>query len=112
MIWHGYWSLQPGEALVIDAELPELFYWNFQLDNIWMESLDYRYHQVTVNAHTANYEDESKRRIKIVVANEDPGVGNWIDTVAHRHGAMSLRLNQAEGDAIVDCNVVPLSSLA
>lgn len=111
LIWHGYWSLQPDEALVIDAVLPDLFYWNFQLDNIWMESLDYRYHQVTVNAHSARYEDEDRRRIKIVVADEDPGVGNWIDTVAHRHGAMSLRLNQAKGDAVVDCNVVPLADL-
>jgi hypothetical protein len=109
VIHHGYWTLEADEALVIDVELPECFYWNFQLDNIWMESLDYRYHQVTVNAHSATYESDST--LKIVVAASDPGIGNWIDTVDHRHGAMSLRLNQAEGEAVIDTRVVKLAAL-
>ena len=30
---HGYWSLKPGEAWVIETDVPDCPYWNFQLDN-------------------------------------------------------------------------------
>ena len=49
----------PGEVLEIRApRIPECQTWNFQLDNYWMESLYYRYHRITVNKHTARYEDD------------------------------------------------------
>ena len=49
---HGYWQLAPDEALVIDTEIPRCTFWNIQLDNYWMESMDYRYLPAHVNAHT------------------------------------------------------------
>jgi hypothetical protein len=54
-----------------------------------MESLDYRYHTVHVNKHTAKYETDGS--VRIVVAHEDPGRPNWIDTVGHDSGTMCLR---------------------
>jgi hypothetical protein len=39
---HGYWTLEPDEAWVIRTEVPDCPYWNFQLNNYWMESLDHR----------------------------------------------------------------------
>ena len=43
--------------LVITApSVPQCQSWNFQLDNWWMESLDYRYHTIHINKHTARYE--------------------------------------------------------
>jgi hypothetical protein len=40
--YHSHWRLLPGEALIIRAQPPECNAWNFQLNNYWMESLDYR----------------------------------------------------------------------
>ncbi|NNE74766.1 MAG: hypothetical protein HKN26_13955 [Acidimicrobiales bacterium] len=106
---HGYWALEPGQALVISFTPPPCFYWNFQLDNLWMESLDYRFLPVTVNKHTAQYEPDGS--VRIIVADADPGGGNWMDTAGHRHGAMGLRWNQAEFDVDARCEIVDATSL-
>ena len=62
--------------------------------------LDYRFLQVTVNQHSARYEDDGSARI--VVAPEDPGVGNWMDTAGHRHGTMGVRWVRADAHAPVE----------
>jgi hypothetical protein len=87
--YHGYWRLAPDEALVIEVTPPDCDYWNFQLNNHWMESLDYRYFQVCVNKHGARLEPDGS--VRIVVARADPGWGNWIDTCGHDRGTMCLR---------------------
>ena len=106
---HGYWTLESGQALVVDVPPIEAYYWNFQLNNIWEESLDFEWHQITVNKHTAAYEPDGTARI--IVADEDPGFGNWIDTSHHRHGGMGLRYNQADEDIAPTCRVVDVSDL-
>jgi len=106
---HGYWTLDQGEALVITVPKIDAYYWNFQLNNIWEESLDYRHLQVTVNKHTASYEADGT--CSIIVADEDPGVGNWMDTSAHRHGTMGLRYNQIVTDIAPTCAIVRAETL-
>ncbi len=92
--FHGYWELGPEEALLIEAKPPRCEYWNFQLNNHWMESLDYRYHRIAVNHHGARYEDDGS--VRIIVADRDPGFGNWMDTAGHRRGTMCLRWIRAD----------------
>ncbi|HEX8869358.1 MAG TPA: DUF1214 domain-containing protein [Lentzea sp.] len=105
---HGYWSLRPGEAWVIETDVPDCPYWNFQLDNWWMESLDHR-RQITVNKHTARLDDDG--RLTIVVAASDPGAGNWIDTCGHSSGTALLRWLGASVHPIPKCRVVPLEEM-
>ncbi|MGH2668785.1 MAG: DUF1214 domain-containing protein, partial [bacterium] len=84
------WQLGEGEALVIEIDhLPKRGGWNFQLSNFWMESLDYRHHRIHVNKHTAVAEPDGS--VRVVVAHEDPGLPNWIETAGHRHGTMCWR---------------------
>ncbi|GLZ35048.1 hypothetical protein Lesp02_72350 [Lentzea sp. NBRC 105346] len=105
---HGYWSLGSGEAWVIETDVPDCPYWNFQLDNWWMESLDHR-RRISVNKHTAVLDADG--RLMIVVAERDPGVGNWIDTCGHTSGTALLRWLGATEHPIPKCRVVPLEDL-
>jgi hypothetical protein len=107
--YHGYWTLAADEALLVSAKEPECRYWNFQVNNIWMESLDYRYHRITLNKHSVFRDDDGF--FTIVVAHRDPGVRNWIDTAGHSHGTMGLRWNAALNPPRPDCRVVKLSEL-
>ncbi len=108
---HSYWRLGDGEALVITAMPPACDHWNFQLDNHWMESLDYRYFRIHINSKTAVTEPDGS--IRIIVAHEDPGHPNWIQTVGHHFGAMSFRWVRSEDPDPVEptCEVVPFASL-
>ena len=92
--YHSYWRLAPGEALVIETEPPECDYWNFQLANHWLESLDYRYFPVHINNFTAKTRDDGS--VRVVVAHEDPGVDNWLDTCGHGFGTMCWRWIRAK----------------
>ena len=106
---HTYWKLEPDEALIIEVTPPECYYWNFQLDNWWMESLDYRFLSVTLNKTTAKLEPDG--RLIIVVAAEDPGFGNWIDTAGHTEGTGLLRWAGATEHPLPTTRVVKLKDI-
>jgi hypothetical protein len=108
--YHSYWELGPDETLVIEATPPECESWNFQLDNYWMESLDYRFHRIHVNKHTAEYEADGS--VRLVVAHEDPGVPNWIETTGHSRGTMCFRWIRAKETPQPKTRVVPFAEIA
>lgn len=87
--YHSHWKLADHESLVIEVKPPECSSWNFQLNNYWMESLDYRYFTICINKASAVYLPDGA--VRIVVAHSDPGVPNWINTCGHREGTMLWR---------------------
>lgn len=87
--YHGWFELAEDEALVVDVTPPACDFWNFQLANYWLESLDYRFHQVHLNQGTALSRPDGS--VRMVVAATDPGVPNWLDTCGHSHGTMCVR---------------------
>ena len=109
--FHAHWALKEDEALEIRApRIPECQTWNFQLDNYWMESLDYRYHPITVNKHTAHYEDDGS--VVLYIAHADPGQGNWIDTAGHADGTMCWRWIGTDDHPELETRVVKLADIA
>jgi len=88
--YHGYFELGEDEALLVELDrVPECRAWNLQVDNYWMESLDYRYHRIHVNKNTARYGADGS--LRIVIAPRDPGLPNWLDTAGHRRGTLCFR---------------------
>lgn len=110
--YHSYWNLEPDEALVIRFIPPDCETWNFQLNNYWMESLDYRYFPICINKHSAVAEKDGS--IRIIVSKDNHGFANWIDTCNHTEGTMCLRwyrLSNGAEPVDPDCTVVKLAEL-
>jgi hypothetical protein len=110
--YHSYWKLGQDEALVIDVTPPQCDNWNFQLNNFWMESLDYRYHQVCINRATAVTGPGGM--VRIVVSHREPGVPNWLQTAGHTEGTMCWRWYRLhEGSRPVEpfCSVLETAGL-
>ena len=98
------------EALLIEAStIPECQTWNFQLDNWWMESLDYRHHRIHVNKHSAHYEEDGS--VRVIVAHSDPGHPNWIETACHQRGTMCWRWIGTTEHPLLRTEVVKLRDL-
>lgn len=88
--YHGYWSLAEDEALLVDVEhLPECDFWNLQINNYWMESLDYRHHRICLNKHSA--QTDGRGGVRMVLSHRDPGLPNWLETAGHADGTFCLR---------------------
>lgn len=103
---HGHWTLGPDEALVLETPEPEAVHWNIQINNWWMESLDYRYHPVWVNKHTARRNADGT--LTFVIAHRDPGFGNWLPTVGHDQGFVLLRWVNAEEAPVPTSRLIKL----
>ncbi len=59
--YHSHWKLASDEVLVIDVMPPDCDSWNFQLNNYWMESLDYRYFAITARGPCSGAGTDSGR---------------------------------------------------
>ena len=85
----GHFELSPEESLVITLPVTDAPYLGFQLGSLWYISLDYINHQTSLNGTQAQADPDDK--IRIVVADRDPGVTNWVETLGHRKGFLQFR---------------------
>ncbi|MFT5048412.1 MAG: hypothetical protein ACI8UP_005415 [Porticoccaceae bacterium] len=109
--FHSAWEIADDEVLVLHAErIPECQTWNFQLDNWWMESLDYRYHTIHINKHTAVYDEDGG--VTIVISHtKPPHSKNWVETAGHNIGTMCWRWIGASDHPPVAAKVVKFADL-
>ena len=101
----GHFELAPGQALIITLPVGDAPYLGFQLGSRWYISLDYINHQTSLNGTQAQADPDGK--IRIVVAEQNPGVTNWVETLGHRRGFLqfrwqrvSRRLTEADGPTV------------
>ena len=106
---NGYFELAEDEALEVELDPPPCAYWNLQVANHWLESLDYLDYCTNFNHATA--EPEADGKVRIVIARSDPGVRNWIDTAGHSRGCISMRWIKAEHDSLASTRVLKLAEL-
>jgi hypothetical protein len=106
----GSWKLAPDEALIIEVAPPEGLYWSYSLGNIWWETIDYGNRQSSLNGHQAVVDDDGK--VRVVVAHQDPGVANWLDTAGHSQGPIILRCVRTDTAPVPSTSLVPFDRLA
>ncbi len=110
----GHFELRPDQALVITIPVSDAPYLGFQLGSMWYISLDYINHQTSLNNTQAQADLDGK--VRIVVADQNPGVTNWVETLGHRRGFLQFRwqrvsrkLTEADGPTVelVDFDTIP-----
>ncbi|MNN50687.1 hypothetical protein D3C81_1652860 [compost metagenome] len=89
--------------------MPACEFWNFQINNYWMESLDYRYHDICLNKHGARL--DANGGVTVILSARDPRLPNWLETAGHRNGTMCWRWVGAAQPVHPRTRVVKLASL-
>jgi hypothetical protein len=86
---NDYYRLAPGDAMIIETDVPDARYWAFQLCGLWFEGRDYANRQTSINNRQAALDSDG--RFRCVLAHEDPGVPNWLDAAGHVEGLLQYR---------------------
>ena len=91
----GVFDLGPDECLLIENAVPVTpQYSGFHLSNLWGESLDFANHQSSLNYFQAAPDADGVRRY--VIAHQDPGLANWVDTTGLPGGFLTFRWAYSE----------------
>ena len=105
----GRWSLEPGQAWVVKILPPpnDYAYWGLVITNPWLESHDAFRTTTSITNETGVMNEDGS--MTIVVAQEDPGVPNWLDCGSRLEGYAILRWTLA-GDQVPnpECEIVSL----
>jgi hypothetical protein len=105
----GWFEVDEETVLVIEFEEPEALLWSIQVGNYWWESLDYVTGTGSLNGNQAFTNSDGK--VRVVIALNDPGVPNWLDTDGHPEGMFIYRFQQATKSADPTLRVIPASEL-
>lgn len=103
------YDIKPGEALMIETEIPDVRYWSIQLADMWWQTVDYTHHHSSLNGHQAALDADGKCRM--VISFEDPGVPNWIDPVDAGLGVAQWRWYLADRHPVPAVTKVPVADV-
>jgi hypothetical protein len=108
-------ALAPNEAGIVTTTRGAAAYTGFQLNDPWMIQADAKLNQVCLNSSQARPSPDGS--FTYVIAQSDPGVANWLDTVGVNSGIGILRWQKVPHDMtndglIREFRVVKLSEVA
>lgn len=105
-----FFDLGPGDALIVETDVPDARYWSFQLYELaWYELIDPYEHQTSLNHRQARVDADG--RLRVVVSAQDPGVANWLDTGGRRNGLLTMRWFWPNDDPDPTTRVLPISAV-
>jgi hypothetical protein len=106
----GCFALGDGDVLLIEARVdPACRSFSLSLTDAAFSTIDWTNAQSSLNHTQAVIDDDGV--LRIVVAADDPGVANWLDTTGHRFGALQFRWTGMPSAPESTVRVVPLNAL-
>ncbi len=94
----GSYQIEDDEALVVEVQPPDTRYWNLTLESRWHEIGDYLHRPTSRTLESVEYNEDGS--VQFVIAHQDPGHPNWLDTSGHGFGFMTLRWVDGESTEI------------
>lgn len=88
MAAHMVWQLEPDEALIVEMDYHNGF-WIFGMGGVFVGSMDFLYRPVSYTP--ARTKVDSDNVVRLVIAHDDPGVHNWLDSQGFSHGNLTYR---------------------
>jgi hypothetical protein len=91
-----HWVLATDEALVIEFDAHDGL-WMFTNMGVFFNSMDYLYRPVSYTPSRTTVDNDG--RVRLVLAHDDPGYHNWIDTQGFERGNVTYR-HMLEGQPV------------
>jgi hypothetical protein len=85
---HMVWELAPDQALIIEFDRTDAF-WMLSNNGAFMNSMDFIYRPVSYT--TARTKADPDGKIRLILAHDDPGYHNWLDTSGFVLGNLTFR---------------------
>lgn len=104
-----YWELDPDEALIIDFPAHQGL-WMLTNMGAFFTSMDYLYRPVSYTP--ARTRTDADGRVRIVLAHDDPGCHNWMDTQGFSRGNVTYRHMLDGQPAVLHTTLVARADLA
>lgn len=106
-----FYNLRPGEALVVESEAPIARYWSYQLYRLgWFEPVESIH--ATGGLNHRQIAPDPDGLFRVVLAADDPGVANWLDTGGRSEGMLTFRCAWADNRPEPVARVVAAADLA
>jgi hypothetical protein len=106
----GFFVLRPDEALLVEFTPPDGVFWSISVGDMWYRTFNFSHHQTSLNGYQAELDPDGVCRV--VIAHEDPGIPNWLDTVGHERGVVIIRWVKVSHRPQPETRVVSISQLA
>lgn len=103
------YDLTPEQAAVIECEIPQVRHWSLQLADVLFQTIDYRFHQSSINNRQAWIGADGK--VRIVLSARDPGVVNWVDTSGFALGFAQWRWYLSDRFPVPEVRIVPVEKV-
>lgn len=108
MAAHMVWRLEPDEALIVEMDMHPGF-WIFGMGGAFVGSMDFLHRPVSYTPARTRVDGDGV--VRLVLAYDDPGIHNWLDTQGFSDGNLTYRNLLTQDAARFRTRVVPRDRL-
>lgn len=108
MAAHMVWALEPDEALIVEMDQHDGF-WIFGMGGVFAGSMDFLYRPVSYTPARTAVDGDGV--VRLVLAHDDPGVHNWLDTQRMSNGNLTYRNLLSQNPAALRTRLVKRAEL-